>query len=174
MSVTTVNQPTNPTSAASTTSPTSPTSPTSTTSTPVSAFDVTMEQKESFLFEVAFDHPDHDPVFLDEPAPLGKNAAPNAARLLAAAIGNCLSASLVFCVQKNGGTLQCVKTRVHVDIVRNEHKRLRIGRVGVQIVTPAGADPTTLAKCLPVFEDFCTVTASIRQGIAVDVAVTSA
>jgi uncharacterized OsmC-like protein len=138
---------------------------------PVTAFDVTMEQKEAFLFEVAFDDPDHDPVFLDEPAPLGRNAAPNAARMLAAAIGDCLSASLVFCVQKNGVALQGVKTRVHVEIVRNEHRRLRIGRVGVQIVTPPGADGAALQKCLPTFEDFCTVTASIRQGIAVDVAV---
>jgi uncharacterized OsmC-like protein len=143
--------------------------PAASTPAPVSAFDITMEQKEAFLFEVAFDHPDHDPVFLDEPAPLGKNAAPNAARMLAAAIGNCLSASLVFCVQKNGGSLQGVKTRVHVEIVRNEHKRLRIGRVAVQIVTPRGVDAGVLQKCLPTFEDFCTVTASLRQGIAVDV-----
>jgi uncharacterized OsmC-like protein len=137
----------------------------------VTTFDVTMEQKERFLFEVAFDNPNHDPVFVDEPAPLGQDAAPNAARLLAAAIGNCLSASLVFCVQKNGGQLHGVRTRVHVEIARNEHKRLRIAQVGVQIVTPPGADAALLEKCLPTFEDFCTVTASIRQGIPVDVTV---
>lgn len=139
----------------------------------VSAFDITLEQKDGFLFEVTFDHPDHDPLFLDEPPPLGKNAAPNAARALAAAIGNCLSASLVFCVQKNGGHLTGIKTKVHVEIVRNEHKRLRIGRVGVTLVTPPGVDDAALQKCLPLFEDFCTVTASIRQGIDVDVAVQS-
>ncbi len=153
-----------------------PAAPTTTTTattptTPVTQFDVTMEQKEAFLFEVAFDNPDHDPVFLDEPKPLGRDAAPNAARLLAAAIGNCLSASLVFCVQKYGATLQGLRTRVHVEIVRNEHKRLRIGRIDVQITTPPGVEAAALQKCLPTFEDFCTVTASIRQGIAVDVKV---
>ncbi len=138
----------------------------------VSAFDITLIQKEGFLFETAFDNPNHDPVFLDEPAPLGRDEAPNAARILATAIGNCLSASLLFCLQKNGAKVATgVSAKVHVEITRNEHKRLRIGKVGVTLSTPPGVDATALQKCLPLFEDFCTVTASIRQGIDVAVSV---
>jgi uncharacterized OsmC-like protein len=138
----------------------------------VSAFDITITQKDGFLFEVAFDNPNHDPLFLDEPAPLSSDEAPNAARVLAAAIGNCLSASLVFCLQKNGVKASGITTSVHVEIGRNEHKRLRIDKVAVDIHAPPGIDAAALEKCLPTFEDFCTVTASIRQGINVDVKVT--
>jgi uncharacterized OsmC-like protein len=138
----------------------------------VSAFDITLTQKDGFLFETTFDNPNHDPVFLDEPAPLGKDEAPNAARMLATAIGNCLSASLVFCLQKNGANLTTgVTAKVHLEITRNEHKRLRIGRVTVVLQTPPGVDAAAMQKCLPLFEDFCTVTASIRRGIDVAVSV---
>lgn len=138
----------------------------------VSAFDITLTQKDGYLFETTFDNPNHDPVFLDEPAPLGRDEAPNAARILATAIGNCLSASLVFCLQKNGTKLTTgVTAKVHLEITRNEHKRLRIGKVTVALQTPPGVDAAAMQKCLPLFEDFCTVTASIRQGIDVAVSV---
>ena len=37
---------------------------------------------------------------MDEPEPMGENSGPNAGKVLAAAIGNCLTASLLFCLQK--------------------------------------------------------------------------
>ena len=40
--------------------------------------------------------------------------APNAARYLAAAIGNCLAASLLFCAKRAGHALSDVKATVHV------------------------------------------------------------
>jgi hypothetical protein len=54
-------------------------------------------------------------------------------------------------------------------MARNEDKRLRVGRVAVTLEVPAGTDGA-IAACLPTFEDFCTVTQSVRKGI--DVAVT--
>ena len=59
-----------------------------------------------------------------------------------------------------------------MQIVRNQNKRLRVGRVEVTIDPKlAQADNAKAAGCLPLFEDFCTVTQSIRQGIDVHVAV---
>jgi len=50
---------------------------------------------------------------------------------------------------------------------------MRIGKVSVVLNAPLAADHEALAKCTSVFEDFCTVTQSIRAGIPVDVKVLS-
>jgi uncharacterized OsmC-like protein len=137
---------------------------------PASEFTITVEQSEGFEFVVRFDKAVFAPVRADEPPPLGHDSAPNAARYLAAAVGNCLAASLVFCTQRAGRPLADVKASVRVQLVRNEERRLRIGHIDVSLDAP-GADAAVLAKCLPTFEDFCIVTQSVRQGIDVRVSV---
>ncbi|MBK8252918.1 MAG: OsmC family protein [Polyangiaceae bacterium] len=138
----------------------------------MSEFSIKIEQVDGFDFKVQFDKEQYKDLHLDEPYPLGKDSAPNAARVLAAAIGNCLSASLVFCLQRSGVKTQGMTSEVKVQIVRNENKRLRIGKVDVTLHPKVAKDAEAMVKCLPMFEDFCTVTASIRQGIEVDVHVT--
>ena len=86
-----------------------------------------------------------------------------------AAIGNCLSASLVFCLQRSGVKTQGLRSEVKVQIVRNEQRRLRIGKVDVFLHPKVAAGTEALVKCLPLFEDFCTVTQSIRDGVDVEV-----
>ncbi|HXN32128.1 MAG TPA: OsmC family protein [Polyangiaceae bacterium] len=135
-----------------------------------SEFTIEVEQLDQFEFVVRFDKESFAPVRADEPPPLGHDVAPNAARYLAVAVGNCLSASLLFCSQRAGHPLAHVKATVHVQLVRNEQRRLRIGQIEVSIQAP-GADGATLAKCLPTFEDFCVVTQSVRQGVLVRVSV---
>lgn len=134
-----------------------------------SRFSVHVEQIDGFEFRVKFDKEQFAPLLLDEPAPLGHDTAPNAARILAAAIGNCLSASLVFCLKKANVSVSGVTADVGVEIVRNEARRLRVGKVDVTLRTNLPADDPSLAACLSTFEDFCIVTQSVRQGI--DVAV---
>jgi uncharacterized OsmC-like protein len=133
------------------------------------SFTIEVEQVDGFEFRVRFDKPQYAEVQLDEPEPLGRDGAPNAVRLLAAAIGNCLAASLVFCAKRQGAQLTHVRAKVDLDLVRDEAKRLRVGRVAVTLEAP-DADARTIAACVPLFEEFCTVTQSVRQGIAVDVA----
>ncbi len=135
-----------------------------------SEFAIELEQVEHFEFLIRFDKDSFAPVRADEPPPLGRDAAPNAARYLAAAVGNCLSASLVFCAQRAGRPLEHVKATVRVELVRNERRRLRIGQIDVSIDAPGAGDPE-LAVCLPAFEDFCVVTQSVRQGIPVHVSI---
>jgi uncharacterized OsmC-like protein len=130
---------------------------------------VHVEQLDGFEFRVRFDKEQFEPLLLDEPPPLGHDTGPNAARVLAAAIGNCLSASLVFCLRKAGVGASGVSADVDVEIVRNESRRLRVGKVDVTLHTNLPANDPAVASCLATFEDFCIVTQSVRQGIEVAV-----
>ncbi len=93
----------------------------------VSAFGIKIEQVSGYEFRVTFDKPQHPSLLMDEPEPLGKDSAPNPSRILAAAIGDCLSASLMFCLSRSGANVSDLKTEVSVELVRNEQKRLRNG-----------------------------------------------
>ena len=133
-------------------------------------FTIHVEQLRGYEFNVKFDWDDVPEMFMDEPAPLGQQHGPNASRLVAAAVGNCLSASLLFCLKKNAAPAHSVKTQVTCILARNEKQRLRIDglEVGISLDTDL-FDATRLKRCLEMFEDFCVVTASIREGIPVKV-----
>ena len=138
----------------------------------VNEFSLSVDQVRDYEFRVKFDQEQFVELALDEPPPLGKDTAPNASRILAAAIGNCLSASLLFCARKGRVEIGPIHTEVKVQIVRNEQRRLRIGKVEVTIAPAiAEGDREKAARCLDLFEDFCTVTQSVRQGIDVDISV---
>jgi uncharacterized OsmC-like protein len=130
---------------------------TSTTPTLVDEFAITVEQVEDYEFRVRFDKPHFPECRLDEPAPIGHDTAPNAARILSAAIGNCLSASLLFCARKAKVQLGPIRTVVRTQIFRDP----RI----------PDAEKRKALRCLDLFEDYCVVTQSVRQGIDVQVAV---
>jgi organic hydroperoxide reductase OsmC/OhrA len=134
----------------------------------VGQFTVLVDRVDGYEFRVRFDKDHFEAIWLDEPAPLGNDSAPNASRLLAAAIGNCLAASLLFCLNKSKTHVSSLSSRVRVELVRNEAKRLRIGQVNVEL-TPEVEDVTALLGCIDAFEDFCVVTQSVREGIDVRV-----
>ncbi|KPK34019.1 MAG: hypothetical protein AMJ65_18940, partial [Phycisphaerae bacterium SG8_4] len=114
-----------------------------------------------------------EPLLLDEPEPLGDDRGPNASRLVGAAVGNCLSASLLFCLEKAKQHVNGIKTDVVGTSRRNEMGRWRIARLEVRITLDVEADHAErLKRCLSLFEDYCVVTASVRKGIQVDVEVT--
>ena len=94
-------------------------------------FTLHLEHVEDFEFKVRFDWPDVLDLRLDEPAPLGSQGGPNAARLIAAGVANCLSASLLFCLQKNHNMPGGVSNTVTGSIDRNDKDRLRL--VGIPI-----------------------------------------
>jgi organic hydroperoxide reductase OsmC/OhrA len=79
---------------------------------------------------------------------------------------------LLFCVSKRRVQIRNIHTEVTVQTIRNESGRLRIGKVDV-VLSPgiAPEDREKIGRCLDIFEDFCTVTQSIRDGIDVDVRV---
>jgi uncharacterized OsmC-like protein len=135
-------------------------------------FDLTLTRGDEFQFVVEFDGAKMADLLLDEPAPLGSDEGPNAARVLGAAIGNCLSASLLFCLKRARVDVAGMQTEVHGRITRNDEGRFRIGGISTRIVTAIPAeDQERVNRCLGVFEDFCIVSGSVRQGIEIDVEV---
>ena len=135
-------------------------------------FVIHLEHLEDYAFKVKFDWEDAADVIMDEPTPLGAQQGPNAARLLAAAAANCLSASLLYCVQKQDVSATSLHTEVRGELVRNDQGRLRVGGLQVVItVNEALEDSKRLGRCLALFEDFCVVTSSLRQGVPVQVQV---
>ena len=139
-------------------------------------FSVELEQQEGFEFRVRFDWPQVPELVLDEPEPLGRRAGPNAARLVAAAVANCLSASLVFCLRskfrQNPGPVRAMATG---RLERNDKGRYRIAGIDVVLsISEKFGDMPHQERCLEQFEDFCVVTQSIRAGIPVSVSVVDA
>ena len=136
-------------------------------------FGVELEQREGYEFVVRFDRPEGAELLLDEPPPLGAGRGPNAARLVAAAVANCLSASLLFCLRgkfkQNPGPIRAMATGT---LERNEKGHLRIA--AIDVVLSLGDEKGSLAhldRCLEQFEEFCMVTQSVRRGIPVSVKV---
>lgn len=135
-------------------------------------FSITLDWREGYEFSVDFEQEGVPDLLTDEPPPLGEGGGPNPARLLAAAVGNCMSASLKFCLDRAHLELEDLKTTVDGTIVRNERGRLRIGSLRVRLEpTLDPADLERIGRCLEVFEDFCIVGQSVRQGIDVAVEV---
>jgi len=130
------------------------------------SFQISLTLHEGYEMTADFGLPGVEPLLLDEPVPLGAGHGPNAARVLAAAVGNCLSASLLFCLRKARVDVQELRATVAGTMARNERGRLRITglRVRLEPVVPA-EQRDRMVRCVELYEDFCLVSQSVRQGI---------
>jgi uncharacterized OsmC-like protein len=133
-------------------------------------YSIIVERVNNFEFRVRFDKPEFSEWTLDEPPPVGENKGPNATRVLAAAVGNCLSASLMFCLQRSKLTIESVRTEVIPTTARNEEGRWRIHHLDVRIhITVSEEESKRFQRCIDIFENYCIVTSSVRQGIPVNI-----
>lgn len=133
-------------------------------------FTLTLDLQKGYEFSLDFGHPGIASLLMDEPPPLGEDHGPNASRLLAAAVGNCLSASALFCLRKARIPVRGMRTTVQASLARNAQGRLRIAGIQVKIQPQvAPEDRDRMSRCLGIFEEFCVVTQSVRGGIDVKV-----
>ena len=127
--------------------------------------ELSLEQVADYEFRVRFDGTAAPDLATDESAPLGREAGPNPSRLLAAAVANCLCASLLFALRKFGNGPHGLSARARTTLQRNERGRWRIAHVAVDLRLGGAASALAhLDRALAQFEDFCIVTESVRQG----------
>ncbi len=133
-------------------------------------FTIEMERLEDYRFKVDFDKESMGELITDESESAGGDeTGPNPSRLLATSSLNCLMASLTFCLEKKRVELDSLEGKVTGTIERDDD-RLRITELDVEIKPEVNSeDEKKLEKCLEIFEDYCVVTQSIRNGIDVDV-----
>lgn len=133
---------------------------------------VQLAQRQDYQFDNRFGDA-VPPLLTDEPAPLGAGLGPSPTQLLAAAVGNCLAASLLFAVRKfNPLAAGDIRAEVSADTGRNAERRLRVTAMSVKLTLGMPLQGLQhLDRALASFEDFCTVTGSVRAAIPVAVQV---
>ncbi len=134
-----------------------------------------LEQEGAYAFKVSFDGTTLDALHTDEPAPLGGGTGPNPSALLLAGVANCLSASLVFALRKFKNSPGPIRAEITARKERNAEGRWRIPRAEVVItLADKAAALEHFDRVLAQFEQFCIVTQSVRDGMAVEVSVIDA
>jgi organic hydroperoxide reductase OsmC/OhrA len=135
------------------------------------SFKVTMERKEGFVFNVDFNLEDVPNLIMDEPEPVGEGSGPNASKLLAACLGNCLSASLLFCLQKARLDVKNMITTASGTMKRNKDGRWRISEVFIKINISSEKEASPFDRCIDIFKDYCIISESVKNGIPIKVEV---
>lgn len=128
---------------------------------------VELVQQEDYRFDIHFGGTVPH-LIGDEPVPLGSGKGPSPVQLLCAAVGNCLSDSLLFALRKFKQSPEPLRATVVAQVGRNPEGRLRVLRMDatLQLGVPA-AQLEHLDRVLSQFESYCTVTQSVGQGIPI-------
>jgi uncharacterized OsmC-like protein len=135
---------------------------------------VSLSQQQDYQFKVAFEG-DVPTLLADEPAPMGQGLGPSPVQLLAAAVGNCLSDSLLFALRKFKQQPEPLSCQVRAEVGRNSEGRVRVLAMTAELKLGVPADQLQhLDRVLTQFESFCTVTQSVGQGIPITVHVRDA
>ena len=132
---------------------------------------VILKQQQDYRFEVIFD--EHMPVLIsDEPAPLGTGTGPSPVQMLCAAVGNCLSDSLLFAFRKFKQVPELLHCVVTAEVGRNPENRLRVLNMNARLELGVPSNELEqLERVLGQFEAFCTVTQSVGLGIPITIEV---
>ena len=132
---------------------------------------VRLVQQSDYQFAIFYSE-ERDPIYGDEPPPLGRSQGATPSQFLLAGVANCLSDSLLFALRKFKQNPEPIETRASCEIGRNAENRLRILAIQVEIrIGVPGGSLEKLERVLAQFQDFCTVSSSVSAGIPVNVTV---
>ena len=137
-------------------------------------FSLEMELIDKFQFNVKFDIPEMPDLVTDEPLEMGgEGKGPNPSRMIGTAVANCLTSSLVHCLRRAKADVKTIRADVNGLIERSDEGLLRLKKVDITIRPRLGseADKNALERCKGLFEKYCVVTDSIRNGLPVNVEV---
>ena len=124
---------------------------------------IELRQQRDYQFEIDFG--DGVPTLLgDEPPPLGAGRGPSPVQLLCAAVGNCLSDSLLFALRKYKQQPEPLACEVQAQIGRNEQGRLRVlsmtARLALDVTMRTSACGSIALPCR-----LSTINSSICKGV---------
>ena len=131
---------------------------------------MTHQKNYQFLSQASEDGRLHGKPYLsDEPDPVGDDTGPSTPALLGSALGHCLSASLLEALKHSHiDVLEC-ETEAVVVVKPNVEGLPRIDRVEVTISPLLAESNPRTKRCEEVFENYCTVTSSVKCGIEVQI-----
>ena len=135
---------------------------------------VELRQRSNYQFDIEFNE-GIPQLMSDEPAPLGEGKGPSPVQMLAASVGNCLSDSLFFALAKFKQKPEPIHTTVNAMVGRNAEGRMRILHIEAKIHLGVEASKLEhLDRALEQFQEFCTVTQIVGQGIPIHIRVMDA
>lgn len=131
--------------------------------------EVKVEQVSRYRFEVSYPGTPLRPITVDEGPPVGGGAGPDPVQALAGAVGHCLSATLFSTLERSRVRTTPIRTTVTVRFGRNANGRKRVARLEarVECAPLEEGDRERFDRCVAIFEDYCTVTGSVREGVDV-------
>lgn len=131
---------------------------------------ITHQQNYQFSSQASEDERLHGTPYLsDEPDPVGDAAGPSTPALLGSALGHCLSASLLEALKHSRVDVLNCETEVVTVVKPNTEGNPRIDHVEVTIRPRVAERDRRTKRCEEIFENYCTVTSSVKEGIAVEV-----
>jgi uncharacterized OsmC-like protein len=92
---------------------------------------VKLVQQADYQFAIYYNE-EHDPIYGDEPPPLGRSQGATPSQFLLAGVANCLSDSLLFALRKFKQHPEPIETKASCEIGRNAENRLRILAIQVE------------------------------------------
>lgn len=133
---------------------------------------VTITQIEAYKFTVDFGQA-IPALLVDEAEPIGDSEGPSPEQMLVTGVANCLCASLFFALTKFQQDAKGITAQGRCIVDRNLAGRLRVK--GIEVRIGLGAEAEALPKIdrvIAQFENFCTVSESVKAGIPVSVEIT--
>ena len=128
--------------------------------------------QEEMIFKCDLGSTKMNDLYIDERHVKGVDKiGPDPARLLGLAVLGCLEASFEFCMQKKNFKLNELRGKAEVLMKKNEKGFWRVKKINIEI-NPTIENPEMRKRadqCKKMFEQYCIVTQSVREGIEINV-----